>query len=506
MKVIVKETAIEEARQQGPTLDLTDKNKIDHFCLHNPKINKFALESPETLACVFIFILTTIRTNWAQVYYVFPKVIAILTKHSSVESLFDTTAEEKRVLNAVIFGFKINAINHIWQDRNNIYNKISSILNLDESIDRDFVLYNYIIKNLSGFATPKAAFAVQLITGKYGCIDSVNTKMYAGYLDRQYNVEKGNIDSRMREYVAFLDALKASTFNTGSSELWNNWCEIVGHRMAYSVKGTQYEILVKLTKDLGSIIDTYLFTDLIRQYKEEFPEVDGGTISAQHSQLLSRDTFKESKEYLQEDYPSGFDWNHFSSLTDLKEIVKYATKQLGKPKIGSARLVWLIDDDFVLKVAKNKAGLTQNGVEMQGFIQDEYKNLVAEVIRADYENDVWIEMERVKPLSNYKQFKKFLGGYLLSNLNVYFTSHKNGDSYPEVTQKMFAIFDEIDFVQELYDFWISYDMLIGDLLKSSSWGIVVRDGKDTPVLYDFGLTKRDHAEMYHQGKVKKEFS
>lgn len=498
----------------APPLDLTAKDRENYFCMHNSEINKFAQESPESLACTFIFVLTTIRTNWAQVYYSFPKIIAVLTKHSNIEQLFNEYSVEKKIYNSIIFGFKIPAINHLWQNRKSIFSKIKSILALEDGIDRDYVLYNYIIKNLGGFSTAKAAFAVQLITGKYGCIDSVNAKMYSAFLDDKYELDKGNVEDKMRKYLAFLDALKKSTFNLDSAKLWNNWCDIVGHRMYYSLPKQKKEILVKLHKDFGSIISTYNVTDIIKQYKEDFPNVDGKTISAQHSELVSRNTFKESVEkednILKEEYPSDFDWNYLQSLNNLKDIVKYCTSKLGRPKKGSSRLVYLVDNDTVLKVAYNQVGLSQNYNERDESKQSWYGQLVAKIFRYDEDRLIWIEMERVKPIKNEDQMRKFLGGYTLTDIKNYINDNQTCKNCSPEKQKMYEFFSEDEFILELVDFVRSYDLYLEDSLHYSHWGIVMRDGKQQVVLMDYGLTKQDFRHHYESNngfgvRIKKQF-
>lgn len=487
-------------------LDLTTE-RPNHFCTHNPQINSFAKESPETLACVFIFVLSTIRANWAQVYYTFPQIINVLTTSGGIEKIFDTTPEKISLAKAVVFGFKIPAINHIWQNRKSIYNEVKSILNLDEKIDRDYVLYNYIFNNLSGFAAPKAAFAVQLITGSYGCIDSVNQKIYGEFIDVPA-IDKNNKknDAIMQQYVAFLNALKKSTFNLDSAKLWNNWCDIVGHRMNISLKGTKLQVVVKLEKTLASVIDTYVFTDIIRKYKEEFTEVDGETISAQHSQLLSRSTFKESTEIvLNEDYPSDFDWSHLQSLSNLKDIVKYCTSKLGRPRKGSSRIVYLIDDKTVLKVAYNQAGLAQNYNERDGSKQQWFGQLLAEVFRFDEDRLVWLEMERVKPMRNEDQMRKFLGGYTLTDIKEYIDNNMICKNCSDEEKQMYEFFSEDEFILALVEFVMTYQMSLGDALHYRHWGVVMRDGQECAVLMDYGLNAQDFKYHYDSGHVKKQF-
>ena len=72
-------------------------------------------------------------------------------------------------------------LQELWPKKNEIY---SNIMALDKSSSSslsdssEFEIYKYIINNIRGLALAKAAFATQLILGKFGCIDSVNTAAY----------------------------------------------------------------------------------------------------------------------------------------------------------------------------------------------------------------------------------------------------------------------------------------------------------------------------------------
>lgn len=512
LKQFGKYQKILESDENLKILDLTKSDRKDYFCLHNTQINNFAKESPETLACTLIFVLVTIRTDWAQVYSSYPKIIAILTKHSDIKKIFSEESFSEAFYKSIIFGFKIPAINYIWDNRRTIYNKVTSILDIEDDVDRDFLLYNYIIKNLSGFSTPKAGFAVQLISGSYGCIDSINSKIYSSFLTGEYNLDKGSMDKRISEYINFLDALKKSTFNIKSANLWNNWCDIVATRIYYTIPKKMDQLIVKLHEDLTPLINTYRLTDIIKSYKEKFPEVDGETISRQHTELISRETFKESvnnkklkeqENFIKEEYPSDFDWEYFSGLDNLKDIVKYATSKLGKPKKGSSRMTFLVDDDKVLKVAYNQVGQSQNRTETD-YVMQQY-SIVTKVIRSDDENYYWVESERVKPIRSISHFKKVLNGYTLYDLRFYFDKWGYYKGADESYKKMFEIFNENEFVQELIDLVRSFDLLSGDIFKMSSWGMVKRDNQEQLVLFDYGLTQGDFHNFYKNNKIKKEF-
>lgn len=213
--------------------------------------------------------------------------------------------------------------------------------------------------------------------------------------------------------------------------------------------------------------------------------------------------FIKEDELMSEDYPQDFDWEYFKSLRNLKDIVKYATSKLGRPKKGTSRLTYLIDDDKVLKVAFNQVGLRQNRIESDYYIKG-YYDVVAEVLEKSPQN-IWVEMERVKPLRNDSLIRKYLDGYSLYELKIYLNQYglaKAGDNKQE---KIFEKLRDNEFVNQIEDLKNSYGLLIGDLTKTQAWGMVKRDGKEVPVLFDYGLSEKDFKEYYQYGDVKNQY-
>ncbi len=105
-------------------------------------------------------------------------------------------------------------------------------------------------------------------------------------------------------------------------------------------------------------------------------------------------------------YPSHFDMDHFKTLKSFNDRVNYCKKILGNPiGSGSARTVFGIDSDTVLKLAKNSKGIAQNEVEINAssFNYD----VVAKVI--EYEPKyLWLETQRAEKITP-NQFKQILG-------------------------------------------------------------------------------------------------
>jgi hypothetical protein len=191
-----------------------------------------------------------------------------------------------------------------------------------------------------------------------------------------------------------------------------------------------------------------------------------------------------------------FDVNKFKSLNSYAKKIKYAKEMMGKPLgTGSSRMVFIIDDTKVLKLAKNKKGLIQNEVEI-GWADDYYfDDILANVIDFD-ENNLWVIMELAKKVKK-SDFKRLWGinfedMYLYLNY-VYAINHGKR-SY--IRDEVKEIMDESEDVSKVVDFMLNGDSLAGDLGNVSSWGLVKRDGVETLVLIDFGITNKIYQSYY----------
>jgi len=198
---------------------------------------------------------------------------------------------------------------------------------------------------------------------------------------------------------------------------------------------------------------------------------------------------------ISEDYPQEFDWEHFKSLDNLKDIVKYATSKLGRPKKGSSRLTYLIDEDKVLKIAYNRVGLEQNRIESNESIQRLYDDVVTKLYEYDEEHLVWLEMENVKPFRNIKQMEKFFDGYDFYDFKNYMK-----DFIEDIDESVFEKLNEDEFIYQVYNLVKDYQMVLDDVTRIDSWGYSKRT--NGPVLIDFGLTQRTYDTYYFNRKSK----
>jgi hypothetical protein len=203
---------------------------------------------------------------------------------------------------------------------------------------------------------------------------------------------------------------------------------------------------------------------------------------------------------IKEAYPTGFSMEEFQNIRSFAGKKKYADLHLKRLSSGSSRIVYQVDNEKVLKIAKNKKGLAQNSIEGDWSIQQH--DIAAKVYEIDEDNPhpFWVEMELAIPLArNRKRFEKLIGAnqedlhYYLMDVNTRLT----GKGWYEAPRSLKEKMEENEWVQELVSLAVNYDMPVpGDLDRLSSYGEVKRNGKSVAVLIDFGLTRGVYTEYY----------
>lgn len=205
---------------------------------------------------------------------------------------------------------------------------------------------------------------------------------------------------------------------------------------------------------------------------------------------------------LTEDYPLSWNIEEFKKLTSYEKRMNYCNQHLKRIGSGSSRVVYRIDDERVLKLAKNKKGLAQNMVEIDYGSEIYLEGIVANIFEYE-ENGLWVEMELARKITenDFKQISGFSFGDFAAALNNYHhgnTNFRNGQKMkvdPDIVAQMW----EDEFVYGIFQYLGNYDVPVGDLMKLSTYGVVKREGEDTVVLIDFGLTY-DTWEKHYTGK------
>lgn len=195
-------------------------------------------------------------------------------------------------------------------------------------------------------------------------------------------------------------------------------------------------------------------------------------------------------------YPSSFNFDEFSQLKSFAQQVKYCEARLKRLSSGSSRIVYLVDGDKVLKLAKNKKGVAQNKTEIR--LSDcPYYTCFAPVYNYDPDG-LWCEMEYC-----YKAIKsefKRLYGVPFEALCCFILDLKGPynifSEYREIVDQVWenGDTDTQDLFNAVHDYIANEGLnVVLDLCRLSSWGIT-SDG--CFVIVDYGLDNENYETFY----------
>jgi len=206
---------------------------------------------------------------------------------------------------------------------------------------------------------------------------------------------------------------------------------------------------------------------------------------------------QEDGDVMVEDYPASFDMGEFWDLRNYTQRINYCKQHLGEPLgAGSSRIVYAIDDQKVLKLAKNAKGIAQNENESAHMFQQDYGDYVTKVFNA-HPQDLWVEMEKAVKITPTK-FKQ-ITGVRLEDLHQYLCNRNMTGYKNPMDPRIEALLADNEFVTGLDQMVGDYALHPGDMGRTSTWGLVHRDGQEMIVMVDFGLTQ-DNYETHYSGK------
>lgn len=186
-------------------------------------------------------------------------------------------------------------------------------------------------------------------------------------------------------------------------------------------------------------------------------------------------------------YPSSFSFEELLKLTSYKKRIAYIQNRLQRISSGSSRIVYKVDEEKVLKVARNRKGLGQNIAESDWGIQDMYSNSIAAKVFETDGKGIFLEMELARKVTPTK-FKQILG-FSIEDLEIYLEKYHLGYIHRSLNPEIEEMMKENEWLIDLLDLAINFDHPIpGDFTKLSTYGLVTRDGVERIVLIDFGFT------------------
>ena len=196
-------------------------------------------------------------------------------------------------------------------------------------------------------------------------------------------------------------------------------------------------------------------------------------------------------------YPEAFKIENLNAQKSYTAKKRYLASHLKPIGSGTGRIVYYVDNTKCIKLAKNEKGLAQNRVESQGYIQNEYSDVVALVLSSD-DNDYWHEMELAKKISP-KRFTELTGlGWqeYCWMIRCILGPNKSDYIYGTPTQEQIDTYYEHEFAGQILHMADDLQMPAGDFQRISTYGEILRNGKAMAVLCDYGLDEHVYNDYY----------
>lgn len=206
------------------------------------------------------------------------------------------------------------------------------------------------------------------------------------------------------------------------------------------------------------------------------------------------------KYVLKEAMDDTFNFAELSNIDNYSGRVRYCKEHLGFPiGNGSSRIVFQLDDERCLKLAKNEKGIAQNEVENDKYVEDTY-GVTPKIFNYDEDNK-WLVSEYVLP-AKAKDFKVCLGitfkefqQFVIFSYNTY--QHRS-KRYPcDMDENRFEeLCENNEWLNNLYYYIADYQLPFGDIIYKGNLGMVMRDGSPEIVILDSGLTDEVYKTYY----------
>lgn len=216
----------------------------------------------------------------------------------------------------------------------------------------------------------------------------------------------------------------------------------------------------------------------------------GGPVWRYYNGKAQNDKGTYDEQYgINEAMMDGFSFDELKNMSFTNKI-KYCTQMCGKQiGGGSSRIVFQIDDQWVLKLARNQKGIAQNEEEYR-IATDGYGTSLSVKVdqnRSDTDGYAWIVSEFVLP-AKVQDFKKCYG--IDWKDVMYFARHiKYGDGIVEdIYEKYYDNEDAMDLLNELHEYYANWNGAMGDCVRIVNWGLTNRNGSPELVLLDTGAS------------------
>ena len=197
---------------------------------------------------------------------------------------------------------------------------------------------------------------------------------------------------------------------------------------------------------------------------------------------------------------NNFNTEDFKNIKSFKNRLLYCKQKLGKPiGNGSSRIVWNINNNIILKLAKNKKGLEQNRTECNQPINE----LFTKIYEYDNINYQWIIAEKAYKLTEdlteqilkipYDIFEDFCIATWMSK-----PEYKDKPFYRELPKQYQKLLSNKK-LKQWYNFILNNNNIysIAELINPYNLGVVIRKNKPYIVIIDSGFDENVAKNQYN---------
>lgn len=181
----------------------------------------------------------------------------------------------------------------------------------------------------------------------------------------------------------------------------------------------------------------------------------------------------------------------FSTLPSFAKQVAYCRKTLGRPiGVGSSRIVFRVDDNKVLKLAKNKKGIAQNEAECENCNDYYAGDMFAQVFEYDKERYTYIVCEEARPPKE-SDFKRIMGVTYEQFCRFCFAFESEYSRYSRPVKLTQEDYDFLEDNEELSNWWnyiSNYQPTsVAEIIRKCNLGVAHRPYGDTIIITDSGF-------------------
>lgn len=249
---------------------------------------------------------------------------------------------------------------------------------------------------------------------------------------------------------------------------------------------------VGMCKHLLSLIKYLVRETRASARLREQTEEDASKKDARSAEWLGYSTAQEHSQQ------NKFKERAIDELETFSDKLRHANATLKKISSGSGRVVYELNDNHAIKIAKNKKGVAQNEAEADS-IFNKFDCVAKTLAHGKFYS--WILAEKATPIRHVSEFDELVGGgadfyiYMDTLYTLFSPNGKHWLSDEEFKDGLKKCNDSkfcskvISMINELG----VHKIVVSDLLRLENMGFVVRNGKKELVIVDYGLT----ADIYN---------